>query len=463
MSEIAQFQAEQTDSLKIPPNSMQAEQSVLGGLMLDNETWDVVADRVGEEDFYRKDHRLIFRAIVALAEKNDPFDVITLSEILEKSGSLDDAGGLAYLGTLANETPSAANIGSYADIVRERSVLRQLIHVGTEISNSAFNPNGRETVELLEEAEQRVFSIAEQRQRSDSGFLPVKSLLAKAVDRIEKLFQMEGSITGVSTGFKDFDDKTSGLQSSDLIIVAGRPSMGKTSFAMNIAEHVAIQGDKPVAVFSMEMPGEQLAMRMMSSLGRIDQHKVRTGNLDDDEWPRMTSAINLLDKAKLFIDDTAALSPMEIRARTRRLTREHGQLGLIVLDYLQLMQSPGYGENRVAEISNISRSLKALAKELNVPVIALSQLNRNLEQRPNKRPVMSDLRESGSIEQDADVIAFIYRDEVYNEDSEHKGKAEIIIAKQRNGPIGHVYLTFLGQYTRFENFSHDTYADEGYL
>ena len=260
MPEIAQFKTEQTDSLKIPPNSMQAEQSVLGGLMLDNETWDVVADRVGEEDFYRKDHRLIFRAIVALAEKNDPFDVITLSEILDKSGQLEDAGGLAYLGTLANETPSAANIGSYADIVRERSVLRQLIHVGTEISNSAFNPEGRETAELLEVAEQRVFSIAEQRQRSDSGFIPVKSLLAKAVDRIEKLFQMEGSITGVSTGFKDFDDKTSGLQSSDLIIVAGRPSMGKTSFAMNIAEHVAIKGDKPVAVFSMEMPGEQLAM-----------------------------------------------------------------------------------------------------------------------------------------------------------------------------------------------------------
>ncbi len=462
MPEITQFKSEQTDSLKIPPNSMQAEQSVLGGLMLDNETWDVVADRVGEEDFYRKDHRLIFRAIVALVEKNEPFDVITLSEILEKSGQLEDAGGLAYLGTLANETPSAANIGSYADIVRERSVLRQLIHVGTEISNSAFNPEGRETAELLEVAEQRVFSIAEQRQRSDGGFIPVKSLLAKAVDRIEKLFQMEGSITGVSTGYKDFDEKTSGLQSSDLIIVAGRPSMGKTSFAMNIAEHVAIKGDKPVAVFSMEMPGEQLAMRMMSSLGRIDQHKVRTGNLDDDEWPRMTSAINLLDKAKLFIDDTAALSPLEVRARTRRLTREHGQLGLIVLDYLQLMQSPGHGENRVAEISSISRSLKALAKELDVPVMALSQLNRNLEQRPNKRPVMSDLRESGSIEQDADVIAFIYRDEVYNEDSEHKGKAEIIIAKQRNGPIGHIYLTFLGQYTRFENFSPDTYSDEGY-
>lgn len=463
MSEIARLKADQNDPLKVPPHSIQAEQSVLGGLMLDNLTWDTVVDKVGEEDFYRNDHRLIFRAISDLAERNDPFDVITLSEILEKSGRLQDAGGLAYLGSLAKDTPSAANIGAYADIVRERSVLRQLVHVGTEISNTALNTEGRDIVELLEQAEQKVFRIAEQRQRSGGGFKPVKSLLAKAVDRIETLFQMEGSITGVSTGFTDFDDMTSGLQSSDLIIVAGRPSMGKTSFAMNIAEHVAIKGDKPVAVFSMEMPGEQLAMRMMSSLGRIDQHKVRTGNLDDDEWPRMTSAINILSDAKLFIDDTPALTPVEVRARARRLTREHQQLGLIVLDYLQLMQSPGNGDNRVAEISDISRSLKALAKELDVPVMALSQLNRNLEQRPNKRPVMSDLRESGSIEQDADVIAFIYRDEVYNEDSEDKGKAEIIISKQRNGPIGHLFLTFLGQYTRFENFSPDPYADEGYL
>jgi len=462
MSEIARLESESSQSLKLPPHSIQAEQSVLGGLMLDNQMWDSIADRVGEEDFYRKDHRLIFCAIRDLADKQDPFDVITLSDLLAQAGKLEDAGGLAYLGTLAKDTPSAANIVAYTDIVRERSVLRQLVHVGTEISNVALQPEGRETAEILEYAEQKVFEIAEQRQRGSTGFMPIKTLLSTAVDRIETLFQQEGSLTGASTGFNDFDEKTSGLQRSDLIIVAGRPSMGKTSFAMNIAENVAIKGDKPVAVFSMEMPGDQLAMRMMSSLGRIDQHKVRTGNLDDDEWPRMTSAINILAEAKLFIDDTPALSPTDVRSRARRLVREHGPLGLIVLDYLQLMQSPGYGENRVNEISHISRSLKALAKEMDVPVVALSQLNRNLEQRTNKRPVMSDLRESGSIEQDADVIAFIYRDEVYNEDSPDKGTAEIIIAKQRNGPIGTTRLTFLGQYTRFENYISNPYDDGGY-
>lgn len=455
-------QHDSVESLRIPPHSVQAEQSVLGGLMLDNEAWDTVADRIDEKDFYRRDHRLIYRAIRNLADKQDPFDVVTLSEILGKTDELNDAGGLAYLGLLAKETPSAANISVYADIVRERSVLRQLVHVGTEISSSAFQLEGREVSELLDAAEQRVFEIAEQRTRGSSGFAPIKTLLSKAVDRIEELFQQEGSITGVSSGFADYDEKTSGLQKSDLIIVAGRPSMGKTTFAMNMAENVAVKTDLPVAIFSMEMPGEQLAMRMMSSLGRIDQHKVRTGNLDEDEWPRMTSAINILADAKLFIDDTPSLSPIEVRARSRRLAREHGQLGLIVLDYLQLMQCPGKGENRTAEISEISRSLKSLAKELNVPVVALSQLNRNLEQRPNKRPVMSDLRESGSIEQDADVIAFIYRDEVYNEDSPDKGSAEIIIAKQRNGPIGTLRLTFLGQYTRFEDFAHNPYADEDY-
>jgi replicative DNA helicase len=450
------------DTLRIPPHSIQAEQSVLGGLMLDNETWDTVADRVTDVDFYRKDHRLIFQAITQLAGKQAPFDVVTLSEVLSKTNELNEVGGLAYLGLLAKETPSAANIAAYADIVRERSVLRQLIHVGTEISDSAYQPEGRDVSELLDTAEGQVFRIAEQKAKGSSGFSPIKSLLAKAVDRIEELFQKDGSITGVSSGFTDFDAQTSGLQPSDLIIVAGRPSMGKTTFAMNMAENVAISSGLPVAVFSMEMPGEQLAMRMMSSLGRIDQHKVRTGKLDEDEWPRMTSAINILAEAKLFIDDTAALSPVEVRARSRRLAREHGQLGLIVLDYLQLMQCPGKGDNRTAEISEISRSLKALAKELNVPVVALSQLNRNLEQRPNKRPVMSDLRESGSIEQDADVIVFIYRDEVYNEDSPDKGSAEIIIGKQRNGPIGTTRLTFLGQYTRFEDFAHNPYSDEDY-
>ncbi|HIO12309.1 MAG TPA: replicative DNA helicase, partial [Methylococcales bacterium] len=321
---------------------------------------------------------------------------------------------------------------------------------------------GQETSQLLENAERQVFEIAEQQQRGKSGFIPVRSLLAKAVDKIESLYEQDNPMTGVSTGFTDFDEMTSGLQASDLIIVAGRPSMGKTTFAMNLAENVAIKAKKPVAVFSMEMPGDQLAMRMMSSLGRIDQHKVRTGKLDDDEWPRMTSAINLLAETQLFIDDTPALTPTEVRSRSRRLMREHGQLGLIVLDYLQLMQSPSSGENRVQQISDISRNLKALAKELNVPVVALSQLNRNLEQRPNKRPVMSDLRESGSIEQDADVIVFIYRDEVYNEDSPDKGMAEIIIGKQRNGPIGTSRLTFLGQYTRFENYTGYQYDNEGY-
>lgn len=448
------------DALKVPPNSIQAEQSVLGGLMLDNQTWDSVADKIVETDFYRKDHRLIFRAVAQLAEKQIPFDVITLSEALEAIGELENVGGLAYLGMLARDTPSAANIVAYANIVRDRSVLRQLIHVGTNISDSAFNPEGRDTAELLENAERQVFEIAEQKQRGQGGFMPIKSLLATAVDKIETLFEQEGSITGASTGFADFDEMTSGLQPSDLIIVAGRPSMGKTTIAMNMAENIAIKGDKPVAVFSMEMPGDSLAMRMMSSLGRIDQHKVRTGKLDDDEWPRLTSAINLLAETKLFIDDTPALTPTEVRSRARRLVREHGSLGLIVIDYLQLMQSPASGDNRVQQISDISRGLKALAKELNVPVIALSQLNRNLEQRPNKRPVMSDLRESGGIEQDADLIVFVYRDEVYNPDSPDKGIAEIIIGKQRNGPIGTVRLTFLGQYTRFENFAGNPYADD---
>lgn len=454
MSEDLYFLPDQTvESLKVPPHSIQAEQSVLGGLLLDNQTWDSVADKVGENDFYRRDHRLIFRAIAELAERQDPFDVVTISEVLETTGELQDVGGLAYLSTLARDTPSAANIVAYANIVRDRSVLRQLIHVGTEISDSAFSTEGRETAELLENAERKVFEIAEQRQKGQGGFNSIKSLLAKAVDKIEMLYEQDGDITGASTGFTDLDEKTSGLQPSDLIIVAGRPSMGKTTIAMNMAENVALKSGMPVAVFSMEMPGEALAMRMMSSLGRIDQHKVRTGKLDDDDWPRLTSAINLLAETKMFIDDTPALTPTEVRSRARRLTREHGQLGLIVIDYLQLMQSPASGDNRVQQISDISRGLKALAKELNVPVIALSQLNRNLEQRPNKRPVMSDLRESGAIEQDADLIIFVYRDEVYHEDSPDKGIAEVIIGKQRNGPLGTVRLTFLGQYTRFENFA----------
>ncbi|MDF1583145.1 MAG: replicative DNA helicase [Methyloprofundus sp.] len=450
------------ESLKVPPHSIQAEQSVLGGLMLDNERWDSVADKVASVDFYRKDHRMIFTAIQNLAEKQVPFDVVTISEALTKMDELDDAGGLAYLSVLAKDTPSAANIVAYANIVRDRSVLRQLIHIGSDISESAFNPEGLSTSDLLEKAEKSVFEIAEQRQKGQVGFTPIKELLGTAVEKIEALFEQEGNITGEGTGFTDLDEMTSGLQPGDLIIVAGRPSMGKTTIAMNMAENVAISSGKPVAVFSMEMPGDSLAMRMMSSLGRIDQNKVRTGKLDDDEWPRLTSAINLLAETKLFIDDSPGLTPNEVRSRARRLTRDNGQLGLIVLDYLQLMQSPASGDSRVAQISDISRGLKTMAKELHVPVMALSQLNRNLEQRPNKRPVMSDLRESGSIEQDADVIMFVYRDEVYNPDSPDKGMAELIIGKQRNGPIGTVRLTFLGKYTRFENCAHDAYSGGDY-
>ncbi|MGE5154166.1 MAG: replicative DNA helicase [Bdellovibrio bacteriovorus] len=446
--------------LRVPPHNLHAEQSLLGGLMLDNSAWDRIADLVVERDLYRREHRLVFRAIAKLAEDDQPFDVVTLAETLERNEQLDAAGGLAYLGTLVNETPSAANIKAYAKIVRDTSVLRQMIATGTEIADSAYNPSGREVAELLDEAERRVFEIAEQEQRGGGGFQPIKSLLTRAVERIDELHGRDEPITGLATGFSDFDMMTSGLQPADLIVVAGRPSMGKTSFAMNMAEHAAIQTRRPVAVFSMEMPGDALAMRMMSSLGRIDQHRVRTGKLEEDEWPRLTSAVNILAGASLFIDDTPALSPTELRARARRLKREQGDLGLIVVDYLQLMQVPGTNENRTTEISLISRSLKALAKELHVPVIALSQLNRSLEQRPNKRPVMSDLRESGAIEQDADLIVFIYRDEVYNPESKDKGLAEIIIGKQRNGPIGTVKLTFLGKYTKFESYIDSYYGED---
>jgi len=450
-----------THGLKIPPHSIEAEQSVLGGLMLDNRAWEHIVDRLAETDFYRREHKLIYRAIAALEAQSQPFDLVTLSEELEKTHELDAAGGLAYLGKLVKETPSAANIRAYADIVRERSVLRQLIEVGTDIAGSAFNPEGRNSKELLDSAERSVFEIAEQGARSGKGFVDIRKLLNSTVVHIDKLFEQGGTITGVSTGFTDFDDKTTGLQKGDLVIVAGRPSMGKTTFAMNIAENAAIGEKKSVAVFSMEMPAEQLAMRMIASLGRIDQKNLRTGQLNDEDWPRITSAVAILSEAKLFVDDTGALSPGEVRARARRLKREHG-LDLVVVDYLQLMQVPGGGENRATEISEISRGLKALAKELEVPVIALSQLNRSLEQRPNKRPVMSDLRESGAIEQDADLIVFIYRDEVYNPESPDKGTAEIIIGKQRNGPIGMSRLTFLGRSTKFENYIPESYAAEGF-
>lgn len=445
-----------TDAVKIPPHSIEAEQSVLGGLMLDNRAWDQMADRVNESDFYRHDHRLIYRIMSKLSHQSKPLDVLTVAESLREINELDNAGGEVYLFELANNTPSAANIMAYADIVRERSVLRQLIAAANDIANHAFNPQGRSSIELLDVAERHVFSIAEQGARV-GGPANVSEFLTKAMERIEILSHSKNPITGMPTGYHELDKMTSGMQQSDLVIVAGRPSMGKTAFAINIAEHVAIKSTAPVLIFSMEMPGESIVMRLLSSLCRIDQQRIRTGKLESEDWPRIASTVSMLSAAPLFIDDSPALSPAEVRARARRLAKEHGQLGLIVVDYLQLMQVPGYNENRTAEISEISRSLKSLAKELKVPVIALSQLNRGLEQRADKRPVMSDLRESGAIEQDADLIVFIYRDEVYNENTPDKGSAEIIIAKQRNGPIGKVRLTFLGQYTRFENFSNGSY------
>lgn len=436
---------------KVPPHSIEAEQSVLGGLMLDNRAWDQIVDRLRESDFYRNDHRLIYRVMARLIDHSKPVDVLTVSEALREMHELDQAGGEVYLFELTNNTPSAANITAYADIVRERSVLRQLIAAASDIADNAFNSQGRSITELLDSAERSVFSISEQGSRND-GPVNIKEYLAKTMDRIDTLFHSNNPITGVPTGYHDLDNMTSGLQSSDLVIIAGRPSMGKTGLAMNIAEHVAIKSRFPVLIFSMEMPGEAIVMRLLSSLCRIDQLRIRTGKLADEDWPRISSTVSMLSDAPLFIDDTPALSPAEMRARARRVAKEHGQLGLIVVDYLQLMQVPGNNENRTAEISEISRSLKGLAKELKVPVVALSQLNRGLEQRADKRPVMSDLRESGAIEQDADLIVFIYRDEVYNENSPDKGTAEIIIAKQRNGPIGKVRLTFMGQYTCFENF-----------
>ncbi len=447
--------------LKVPPNSVEAEQSLIGGLMLDKLAFDKVADVVTAADFYRKDHQLIYAAIAGLAQEGDAFDVITVSETLDQRGELDAAGGLEYLATLANETPGAANAKAYANIVRERSVMRSLITAGNEIAGSVFSTDGRTASELVDEAERMVFEIAEQGARGKSGFQALKDILPETVDRIDLLHQSDGDITGISTGYHEFDKMTAGLQGGDLIIVAGRPSMGKTTFAVNMAENAAIGSKVPTAIYSMEMPAQQLAFRMISSLGRVDQTHLRTGNFPDEDWSRINTAVQLMSEAPVFIDDTPGLSPTEIRARSRRLQREHG-LGLIVVDYLQLMQVPGNTENRATEISEISRGLKAVAKELNVPVIALSQLNRSVEQRTDKRPVMSDLRESGAIEQDADLIIFIYRDEVYNQDTPRKGIADITIAKQRNGPIGDFPLTFVGRYTKFENFVPESYNDEGF-
>ena len=442
--------------LRQAPHSLEAEQAVIGGLMLDNQVFDKVSSILIDTDFYHAPHRILFRALLDLTAKNHPFDVVTVLDMLKSNQELDTVGGETYVFELANNTPTVANIVAYAEIVREKSVQRQMIQVASDIADASYYTQGRNVSELLDFAETKVFAIADQTSRQ-GGPESIQSILAKAVDRIDALYHQGGAITGLSTGLKDLDKLTSGLQVADLVIVAGRPSMGKTTLVMNMAEHAALESKKPVLVFSMEMPSDSLVMRMMSSLGRIDQNQIRTGKLQEQDWPRISSTVALLSEARLFIDDTPGLSPSEMRTRARRLAKEHGQLGLIVVDYLQLMKVPGFkAENRTAEISEISRSLKSLAKELNVPVIALSQLNRGLEQRQDKRPVMSDLRESGAIEQDADLICFIYRDEVYNPDSPDKGTAELIIAKHRNGPIGRTKVAFLGHFLRFEDLAYWT-------
>ncbi|MBL8535189.1 MAG: replicative DNA helicase [Betaproteobacteria bacterium] len=441
--------------LKLPPHSVEAEQAVLGGLLLENSAWDRIGDLITEDDFYRADHRLVWRHISRLIEASRPADVLTAAESLERSDELEKAGGLAYVAMLAENTPSAANIRRYAEIVRERSIMRKLVEVGSSIADSAYQPAGRDAAKLLDEAEAKVFEIAEAGSRGKQGFQAIPHLLTQVVERIDMLYNRDNpnDVTGVPTGYTDLDEMTSGMQPGDLVIVAGRPSMGKTALSLNIAENVALDAGLPVAVFSMEMAATQLVLRLLGSVGRLDQHKLRTGRLLDEDWQRLTQSVGRLNDAPIHIDETPALTALEVRARSRRLHRQYGKLGLIVIDYLQLMSASSQGENRATEISEISRALKALAKELDTPVIALSQLNRSLEQRPNKRPVMSDLRESGAIEQDADVILFIYRDEVYNPDSPDKGTAEVIIGKQRNGPIGTVRLTFRGENTRFENFA----------
>ena len=445
---------------KTPPHSIEAEQSLLGALLLDNQAFDRVADLVTGEDFYRDDHRRIWRHISKLIEQNRPADVITVAESIETSEDKDKTGGPAYLGSLAQNTPSALNIRRYAELVRERSVQRRLAQVATGIAEDALNPGGKDVGQLLDEAESKIFQIAESGARRDQGLMEIKPVLARVFEKIDHLYHRDNpsDVTGVPTGYQRLDQMTSGLQPGDLVVVAGRPSMGKTALALNIAEHVAVDNGLPVAIFSMEMSSAQLAMRMLGSIARVDQHKMRTGRLNDKEWGDLSDAMGKLHETPIYIDEGGALTALEVRARARRLKRQYSKLGLIVIDYLQLMSASGQGENRATEISEISRSLKAMAKELDVPVIALSQLNRAVDQRPDRRPVMSDLRESGAIEQDADVIMFIYREVVYKPDlpEDQRGIAEVIVGKQRNGPIGTVKLTFLGQHTRFEN-----YADPG--
>ena len=443
-------------NLRVPPHSIDAEQSVLGGLLIDNGAFDKIGDVVTDGDFYRDDHRRIFRHVSRLIERGKPADVVTVDEAIKVSEDKDKTGGITYLAALAGNTPSAHNVRRYAEIVRECAVLRKLIEVSTEIADSALNRMGKEVGQLLDEAESKVFQIAEAGARTRQGFMEIQPLLTQVMERIDLLYHKDNpsDITGIPTGYRDLDRETSGLQPGDLIIIAGRPSMGKTALALNMAEHAAVENKLPVAIFSMEMSGSQLAMRMLGSIGRLDQHKLRTGRLSDDDWNRLTNAVGKLHDAPILVDESGALNALELRARARRLHRQYGHLGLIVVDYLQLMQATSQGENRATEISEISRSLKSLAKELKVPVVALSQLSRAVEQRTGpKRPIMSDLRESGAIEQDADLILAIYREEVYTPDTPEKGVAEIIILKQRNGPIGTIKLTFLGEYTRFENYA----------
>jgi replicative DNA helicase len=443
-------------NLRVPPHSIDAEQSVLGGLLIDNGAFDKIGDVVTDGDFYRDDHRRIFRHVSRLIERGKPADVVTVDEAIKVSEDKDKTGGITYLAALAGNTPSAHNVRRYAEIVRECAVLRKLIEVSTEIADSALNRMGKDVGQLLDEAESKVFQIAEAGARTRQGFMEIQPLLTQVMERIDLLYHKDNpsDITGIPTGYRDLDRETSGLQPGDLIIIAGRPSMGKTALALNMAEHAAVENKLPVAIFSMEMSGSQLAMRMLGSIGRLDQHKLRTGRLSDDDWNRLTNAVGKLHDAPILVDESGALNALELRARARRLHRQYGHLGLIVVDYLQLMQATSQGENRATEISEISRSLKSLAKELKVPVVALSQLSRAVEQRTGpKRPIMSDLRESGAIEQDADLILAIYREEVYTPDTPEKGVAEIIILKQRNGPIGTIKLTFLGEYTRFENYA----------
>jgi replicative DNA helicase len=443
--------------LRVPPHSVEAEQSVLGGLLLDNLAWDRAADLLTDTDFYRHEHKLIYAAVGALVNAAKPADVITVFEQLQGIGKADDCGGLGYLNALAQSVPSAANMRRYAEIVRERAILRKLIAASDEIATNAFNPQGRAVTQILDEAEGKIFKIGEEGSRQRQGFQSMDKLVVALLDRVNELHENGAEeVTGVRTGFYDLDRMTAGLQKGDLIVLAARPSMGKTAFALNIAEHVAVAEGLPVLVFSMEMGASQLALRMVGSLGRIDQSGLRTGNLKDHDWEKLAEAVDRLKSASIFIDETPALNAAELRARARRMARQFGgTLGLIVVDYLQLMSgsSSGGDENRATEIGEISRGLKALAKELQCPVIALSQLNRSVESRNDKRPMMSDLRESGAIEQDADVIMFIYRDEYYNKDSKEPGVAEIVIGKQRNGPVGTVKLTFLKPLTKFDNLA----------